>query len=103
MPVGARTTTFFLVIDRKYLKKVDFPVPALPLRKTFSEVFSKTSKSSRSSFVSLIVGFVGVFGGCSVATGCFILVQNIALKRQVNDRSFPLLEYSLFLPHAMVL
>ena len=34
MPVGASTTCFFLVLAQIYLRKVDLPVPALPVRKS---------------------------------------------------------------------
>ena len=34
MPVGASTTCFFLVCSQMYRRKVLFPVPALPVRKS---------------------------------------------------------------------
>ena len=34
IPVGASTTCFFFVFAQMYFRKVDLPVPALPVRKT---------------------------------------------------------------------
>lgn len=34
MPVGASTTCFFFVFAQIYFRKVDLPVPALPVRNT---------------------------------------------------------------------
>ena len=34
MPVGANTTCFFFVLAAMYLRKVDLPVPAFPVRKS---------------------------------------------------------------------
>ena len=34
MPVGANTTCFFFTLAHTYFRKVDLPVPALPVRKT---------------------------------------------------------------------
>ena len=38
IPVGASTTNFFFVVEVRYLRNVDFPVPAFPVRKTDCEV-----------------------------------------------------------------
>ena len=43
MPVGATTTTLFLDSSTTLLRKVVFPVPALPVRKTLFPVFSTNS------------------------------------------------------------
>ena len=34
LPVGAKTTCFFFTLAQTYFRKVDLPVPALPVRKT---------------------------------------------------------------------
>ena len=42
-PVGAATTAFLLVLSFMYLRKVVFPVPALPVRKICREVLATNS------------------------------------------------------------
>lgn len=63
MPVGAKTTYFFLVVSHRYLRKVDLPVPALPVRKIDCRVrVIKSSAFLNSALFISIVGFkVGSF------------------------------------------
>lgn len=54
-PVGAATTMFLDEWSTKYFKKVVFPVPALPVRKTFSLVsVMKRKARSNTSFISTL-------------------------------------------------
>ena len=63
-PVKAKTTTFFFVVARKCLRKWDFPVPALPVRKMFLSLFSSRLMislfslfKSKSSGASILANF----------------------------------------------
>src|SRR4030042_958640 len=56
-PVGAKTATFFAVFFLKYLRRVDLPLPALPVIKMLSFVFSiKLKAPTNSSFNSKLSG-----------------------------------------------
>lgn len=58
IPVGASTTYFFFVISHKCFKNVDFPVPALPVKKTDWRV--RVIKSSAFLNSGLDVSIVGI-------------------------------------------
>ena len=54
-PVGAATTMFLDECSTRYFKKVVFPVPALPVRKTLSFVsVIKRNARSNMSFISTL-------------------------------------------------
>ena len=53
IPVGARTTNFFFVCPQIYFRKVDFPVPAFPVRKTDWRVRVISCKASWNSLLSV--------------------------------------------------
>ena len=48
-PVGAAITTCFEVFHDKWFRSVDLPVPARPVTKMFSRVFSMSSKTAACS------------------------------------------------------
>ena len=48
-PVGAVMTMFFEVRAARWFRSVDLPVPARPVMKRWSRVFSMRSKSTRCS------------------------------------------------------
>ena len=52
MPVGATTATLLRVVSLNSCSKVDFPVPALPVTKYDSSVYSKKDKQDLKSEVN---------------------------------------------------
>ena len=52
IPVGAKTATLFLEVFLNNCKRVDFPVPALPVTKAASDEFSNWSRISVNSLLN---------------------------------------------------
>ena len=64
-PVGANTTIRLVDRSRRLRKKVVFPLPALPVRKTFTPVYSTNCHASSNSGLdsigtSAVCGFLPV-------------------------------------------
>ncbi|GBE04374.1 hypothetical protein BMS3Abin09_01308 [bacterium BMS3Abin09] len=57
-PVGASTAIFFLVVSLKYSRRVDLPVPALPVIKTLLSDLSITCRAWRKRSFSSIFFFL---------------------------------------------
>src|SRR3954465_1276722 len=72
-PVGAKTTTVFLVVSRKCLRRVDFPVPAWPVMKAlwpFSIRYSAFFASSESNCDTLRRGINAAMAAVIHSTTC---------------------------------
>lgn len=54
MPVGARTTDLFLVVEVNMLSRVDLPVPARPVMNKWLELLSISFKASLNAGLNAI-------------------------------------------------